>query len=92
MLLMALAQRFLNHPSKVLTYFTGAVFCYYILHQTIIIAAGFFLTQRHLGVWPEFLLVTAITVVGCVAGYEILKRIPFLRPWFGIKRSVKTSG
>ena len=91
-LLMSLAQRFLNRPSTVLTYFTGAVFCYYILHQTIIIAAGYYLTQRHLGAWPEFLLVTAITVAGCVVGYEILKRIPFLRPWFGIKRAVKASG
>ncbi len=87
--LFALAQRYLNRPSGALRYFTGAVFCYYILHQTIIIIAGFYLTQLRLGVWPEFLLVTAITVIGCAAGYELLKRIPLLRLFFGIRGKTK---
>lgn len=84
-MLMGLGQRYLNRPSKLLAYLTGAVFCYYILHQTIIVSAGYYLTSLKRGVWPEFFAVTAITVVGCVAGYEIARRIPFLRPWLGIK-------
>ena len=83
--LLGLGQRYLNRPSKALTYLTGAVFCYYILHQTIIVAAGFYLTQLQLGAWPEFLVLTLITVAGCGAGYEILRRLPGVRPWFGIK-------
>jgi membrane protein DedA with SNARE-associated domain len=88
-MLMGLAQRYLNRSSKVLTYLTGAVFCYYILHQTIIITAGYYLTQFELGVWPEFFLVTAATLAGCAGGYEIARRIPFLRPWLGIKKPTK---
>ena len=84
-LLFGLAQRFLNHPSTVLTYLTGAVFCYYIMHQTITVIAGYYLTQLNLGVWPEFLLVTGITIGGCVAGYEALRRVPYVRVFFGIK-------
>ncbi len=84
--LFGLAQRFLNRPSKILTYLTGAVFCYYILHQTLTVIAGYYLTQLGLGVLPEFLLVSVITVGGCMAGYEFLRRVPVLRPWFGIKR------
>ena len=84
--LFALAQRFLNRPSKMLTYLTGAVFCYYILHQTIIVIAGYNITKLHLGVWPEFLLITVITIGGCAGGYEIFRRIPLFRPWIGIKR------
>ncbi|MFQ5563658.1 MAG: acyltransferase family protein [Parvularculaceae bacterium] len=84
-MLLALAQRYLNYQSKLLTYLTGAVFCYYILHQTIIVIAGYYLTRLKLGVWPEFLAVTLATVIGCAAGYEIARRIPFLRPWLGIK-------
>ncbi|WP_425408506.1 acyltransferase family protein [Hyphococcus sp.] len=87
--LMALAQRFLNRPSKRLTYLTGAVFCYYILHQTIIITAGYYLTQMALGVWTEFLLVTTITIAGCVAGYELFRRIPGLRVFLGVKDPVQ---
>lgn len=84
--LFGLAQRFLNRPSKALTYLTGAVFCYYILHQTITVIAGYYLTRLELGVWTEFIFVATITIGGCIAGYEILRRIPPLRPWFGIKR------
>ena len=84
-MLLGLAQRYLNRPSTLLTYFTGAVFCYYILHQTIIVIAGYYLTQLGLGVAGEVAFVTAITVAGCVGGYEIAKRIAFLRPWLGIK-------
>lgn len=88
-LLLGLGQRFLNRPSKALTYLTGAVFCYYILHQTITIAAGYYLTQMALGAWTEFALVMAATIVGCVAGYEIVRRIPYLRLFFGVKVSPK---
>ena len=93
-MLLGLGQRFLNRPSKLLTYLTGAVFCYYILHQTITVVAGYYLTQLELGAWTEFLLVAGATVGGCVAGYEIARRIPGLRPWLGIKpakRKVKAS-
>lgn len=84
-LLFGLAQRYLNRPSKALTYLTGAVFCYYILHQTIIVIAGYNLTQMQFGPWPEFLAVTLVTVAGCTLGYEAFRRIPGVRPWFGIK-------
>jgi membrane-bound acyltransferase YfiQ involved in biofilm formation len=86
-MLFGLAQRFLNRPSKALTYFTGAVFCYYILHQTIIVSAGYYLTQMQLGAWPEFLILTAITIAGCAGGYELLRRVPGVRLWFGIRAS-----
>ncbi|WOI53512.1 acyltransferase family protein [Parvularcula sp. LCG005] len=84
--LLGLAQRFLNRPSAVLRYLTGAVFCYYILHQTITVSAGYWLTRQGLGVWTEFLLVTGATALGCALGYEILRRIPWVRIGFGIKQ------
>ncbi len=84
-MLLGLAQRFLNWPSRVLTYLTGAVFCYYILHQTIIVVAGYYLTQLQLGVVSEFTLVLGSTLLGCALGYEFFKRIPLLRVLLGIK-------
>ena len=90
-MLLGLAQRYLNRPSQMLTYFTSAVFCYYILHQTIIVIAGYYLTQLRLGVAAEATLVSAITVAGCVGGYEIAKRIAFLRPWLGIKSDARSA-
>ena len=83
--LLAVGQRYLNRPSALLSYLTAAVFCYYILHQTIIVAGGYWLTQLQLGPALEFILLTAITIGGCVMGYELIKRAPYLRVWFGIK-------
>jgi len=84
--LLGLAQRFLNRPSRTLTYLTGAVFPYYILHQTIIVAAGYGLTQLHLGAGIEVALVMAATVGGCALLHEfVIRRLAPLRPLFGLK-------
>jgi peptidoglycan/LPS O-acetylase OafA/YrhL len=82
--LLGFGQRFLNHESALLRYLTGAIFCYYVLHQTITIVAGYYLTQYRLGVVMEFLLVLGVTVAGCVAGYELLRQIPRVDVLFGI--------
>ncbi len=85
LVLLGLAQRHLNSPSQALRYLTSAVFCYYVVHQTIIIAAGYHLTRLNLGAVPEFISVAAITVLGCAASYAVLRRIPVVRVFFGIR-------
>jgi hypothetical protein len=69
-----------------LRYLTGAIFCYYVLHQTITIIAGYYLTEYELGVAVESALVLTITVLGCVIGYEIIRRIPVIGILFGVHR------
>lgn len=83
--LMALARRVLNGDGPIRRYLTEAIFPFYILHQTLIIVAGVHLGRMELGIWTEFGLLTAITIGGCIAGYEIAKRIPLLRPVMGLK-------
>lgn len=83
--LLAWSQQLMSHDWKGRAYLTEAVFPYYILHQTIIVTVGFWLTRQSLGVWPEFLLLTLATVGGCVIGHEIIRRIRLLRPLFGLK-------
>jgi hypothetical protein len=79
-------QRWLDRPGPALRYLTEAVFPYYILHQTLIVAAGFHLTQLRLGAWTEFALVSAATVGGCALLHEfVIRRVPLLRPLFGLK-------
>lgn len=85
--LCGLARRYLNRDSKALRYLTKAVFCYYILHQTITVAAGYQLAKWSLS-WPlEFALITLATVGGCVIGYEAFRRIPVLRYALGIEET-----
>ncbi|HEV2514274.1 MAG TPA: acyltransferase family protein [Devosia sp.] len=82
--LLGLAQRTLNRNGKMLRFLTGAVFPYYILHQTLIVAVGFWVGGLLLPVWLEAAIITTATVVGCVVLTEAIKRIPPLRPLFGL--------
>jgi len=84
--LLAWAQALASKSWRGLTYLTEAVFPYYILHQTIIVMAGYWLTRQGLGAWMEFVFVMLTTVLGCVLGHEVIRRISWLRPLFGLKR------
>ena len=82
--LLGFGQRFLNRESSLLRYLTGAIFCYYVLHQTITITVGYYLTQYELGVVAESTIVLSATVGGCVLGYELVRRIPKIGILFGV--------
>ncbi len=84
--LLGFGQRFLNRESRALRYLTSAIFCYYVLHQTITVVAGYYLTELRLGAVPEAFALLAVTVLGCVAGYEILRRIPGVGILFGVRQ------
>jgi len=85
--LLGAGQRYLNRESPVLRYLTSAIFCYYVLHQTIIVVAGYYLTDLRLGAMPEFLLLMLVTVAGCAGGYEVIRRIPGLGILMGVRQS-----
>ena len=87
--LLGLARRFLNRDNAARRYLTEAVFPYYILHQTIIVVWGFFIGSLGFGVWTEFWILIAVTIVGCGLGYELVKRVPPLRPVMGLRLDVK---
>jgi surface polysaccharide O-acyltransferase-like enzyme len=76
----------LDRPFRWLPYCTEAVFPWYVLHQTIIIALAFWLIPLHLGPIVEPVLVVGGTIAGSLLGNEIIRRAPLLRPLFGLKR------
>ncbi|MBT8106745.1 MAG: acyltransferase family protein [Gammaproteobacteria bacterium] len=84
--LLGFGQRFLNRESPQLRYLTAAIFCFYVLHQTITIVAGYYLTEYQFGVVVESVLVLVITVAGCVLGYELIRRIPGIGILFGVHK------
>jgi hypothetical protein len=90
--LFVLARRFLTHDSPARRYLTEAIFPIYILHQTIIVLVGYWIAPMHLGAWPEFAIIVTATVVGCGLGFEIVRRIPPLRPTFGLKWKAPAKG
>lgn len=66
-------------------YLTDAIFPFYIIHQTVIVVAGHHLTPMGLPAWAEGLILVGVTVAACVSGYEIVRRIGWLRPLFGLR-------
>lgn len=90
LVLFAYASTYLNRPSKGLAYANRAVYPFYILHQTITVALGYYLMNLHWGFWAK----ASIMVLGTfglswlIYHFFILK-IRFLHPLFGLKKSVK---
>ncbi len=85
------ARRHLRHDGPIRRYLTDAIFPFYIIHQTTIVVAGVLLDRQHLPLAVEAPLLIAITVASCWVGYEIVRRIPPLRPQFGLKLAAQTS-
>ncbi|MGK0266401.1 MAG: glucan biosynthesis protein C, partial [Maricaulis sp.] len=54
---------------------------------------GFWIGSMGFDVWTEFWILVAMTVIGCGLGYELVKRVPLLRPVMGLKwRATPQSG
>jgi len=88
--LLGFAQRYLNRPSRTLSYMTEAIFPWYILHQTLIVMAGYWLTRQGLSAPFEFISVILATIGGCLILHEFLiRRSNLLRPFFGLKLKAK---
>jgi glucan biosynthesis protein C len=78
------ARRHLDHDGPARRYLTEAVFPVYILHQTVIVALAHALKPLHRPAGLEACLLIVLTLVLCFAGFEIVRRVPLLRPLFGL--------
>ena len=80
------AAHYLNKPGKFIRYANEAVYPFYILHQTITIAIGFYLMHADLGFFVKFILMTVGTFGGSWIIYELaIRRWKWIRPLFGLK-------
>jgi hypothetical protein len=82
---LGLARRWLNRDSAARRYLTDAIFPYYIVHQTAIIVIAHTLRGSGLSDAAEAAVVVGGTAATCIATYEIVRRVGWLRPLFGLK-------
>jgi glucans biosynthesis protein C len=86
LLVLAWGHHLLNRPFAWLPYANEAVYPWYVLHQSVTVMAGALLSRYALGPVVEPLLVVVVTVLGCGVLHEaLIRRIPWLRPLFGLK-------
>src|SRR3546814_261351 len=83
----AFGYRYLNHPSRALSYFSQAAYPVYIVHMICLYLASMVVFPLPLAAPIQFILVLLLTVAGCLVLYELLiKRVGFLRVLFGLRR------
>ncbi len=86
LVVLAYGAKYLNKKSGLLSYCNRAVYPFYILHQTITVAIGYYLMNLNWGLLPKFLVLTIGTFLGSWIIYDlIILRIPLLYPLFGLK-------
>ena len=87
----AFGYKYLNHPGKVLSYLSEAVFPVYILHMIFLALSSAFVFSLDVAAPIQFILILVLTGAGCFTVYEIARRINFIRPLFGLKMKRNTN-
>ncbi|MFD2789056.1 Glucans biosynthesis protein C [Arenibacter antarcticus] len=78
--------KYLNKPSKTLSYFSQAAYPVYIIHMFVLYAGAIFILPMDIPIMLKFISIVAFTGLACYLIYEfIIRRIGFLRPLFGLK-------
>lgn len=84
------ARKYLDFSNGFLRYSTQAVYPFYILHQTIIVATGYYVTQWHLPIALKLLALIILCFGSVYILYEFLiKRFLLTRLLFGLKTGWK---
>ena len=84
------AHRHLNFNSAFLRYANPAVYPFYILHQTVIIAIAYYATDWQWNVFAKFMYISLSTFAVCWILYEfVIRRFNPLRFLFGMKPAKK---
>jgi peptidoglycan/LPS O-acetylase OafA/YrhL len=85
---LAFGRRYLNFTNRVLTYANEAALPFYILHQTVIVAIGYYIVRWHMPMMSKYAVITTLSLAGTLIIYDLLvKRTPVTRFLFGMKTS-----
>lgn len=88
--IIAYGQHYLNKSHPWLTEVSEGLYPFYILHQTVIIAIGYYICQLNWSISAKYWMISFLTLISCAAFYLLLIR-PFniMRFLFGMKADRK---
>jgi hypothetical protein len=66
-------------------YLSEAVLPIYVLHLTFVVVIGFCVVQWTGNMWTRFLIISAVSMVGTLAAYDIVQRTLVTRLLFGMR-------
>jgi glucan biosynthesis protein C len=79
------ARAHVQHGGPWLSYANEAVYPFYIVHQTITVAAVYAMLPLTIGVLPKLAIAAVSTFAGSWLIFELVRRVRLLRPLFGLK-------
>jgi peptidoglycan/LPS O-acetylase OafA/YrhL len=84
--IIAYGQHYLNKPHPWLSKINEGLYPFYILHQTVIIAIGYYICQLDWSISAKYWAISLLTLIFCVALYLALIRTnKVMRFLFGLK-------
>ena len=88
--MLAYGRRYLNFTNRFLKYFAEGAYPLYILHQTIIVVAGYFLVQWDVSIAVKFTLIVSGSFAVSVLAYDVVvRRAKITRFLFGMRPLVR---
>lgn len=82
----AFGQHYLNKPHPWLKHFNEGLYPFYILHQTVIIAIGYYICRLEWSIGAKFWSISLLTLISCVIFYFVFIRSnKVMRFLFGMK-------
>ena len=82
-----LGSYYLNRPSRALNYLNQAVYPVYILHMPFLLMLALFILPISMPAVIKLIVLIVATYTLCLLTYEIIKRIKWIRPLFGMRFS-----
>ena len=83
--ILGFGAKHLNRGGAALRYLTLGVFPFYIVHQTLIVVLAHNLAKLGLPQGLEVMILIVATFAGCLATYEIVRRLPAVGWLFGLR-------
>jgi glucans biosynthesis protein C len=81
-----MAKHYLDKPSPILRYLNEAVYPYFIIHQTIIVAIGYYIVQWQMPLIIKCILLISLSVLMIIATYHlVIRKTKLTRFLFGMK-------
>jgi surface polysaccharide O-acyltransferase-like enzyme len=80
------AKKHLNTSSSILQYLNQAVFPFFIIHQTIIVAAGYWIVKLNVSILTKYVLLSICSSIIIYGLYEyVIRRTKLTRFLYGMK-------
>lgn len=78
-------RKYLVAENALLSWAREVSYPFYIVHQTVIVGVGFWVLPHHWNLWLKFSVSAAAALGIAIVLVEIVRRIDWLRPCFGMK-------